>query len=84
MSMKKSNKPQSRRSFLKKAALGTAAIGSAPAVLSGSNGQRLLLDSRSYVPEAFAANDQVNLALIGSGIQGMWFVHFRNRVSASS
>ncbi len=70
--MKKSDKQKSRRSFLRKAALGTAAVTSAPTLLSGSYKQNLLLGSRSYTPASFAANDQINLALIGSGIQGIW------------
>ena len=70
--MKNSANQNSRRSFLKKAVLGTAAVTSAPTVLSGSYKQSLLLDSRSYPSRAFAANDQINLALIGSGIQGIY------------
>jgi predicted dehydrogenase len=70
--MKKSNTQNSRRSFLKKAVLGTAAVTSAPTVLSGSYKQSILLDPRSYPSKAFAANDQINLALIGSGIQGIY------------
>jgi len=70
--MKKSDKQNSRRSFLKKAVLGTAAVTSAPMVLSGSYKQSLLLDSRSYGPLSFAANDNINLALIGTGIQGIY------------
>lgn len=68
--MKKSDSQNSRRSFLKKAVLGTAAVTSAPMVLSGSYKQKLLLGSRIYEPGSFAANDQINLALIGTGIQG--------------
>ncbi|MDF1574812.1 MAG: Gfo/Idh/MocA family oxidoreductase [Bacteroidales bacterium] len=70
--MKNSNKQNSRRSFLKKAALGAAAVSSAPAVLSRNYRQSLLLDSRSYKAESRAANDQINLALIGTGIQGIF------------
>jgi predicted dehydrogenase len=70
--MKKSENQNSRRSFLKKTLLGTAAVTSAPMVLSGSYKQRLLLGSRSYDASTFAANDQINLALIGTGIQGIY------------
>ena len=70
--MKNSDNQNSRRSFLKKAALGTAAITSAPAVLSGSYKQNILLDPRNYSNKVFAANDQINLAVIGSGIQGIY------------
>jgi len=69
--MKTSDNQNSRRSFLKKAMLGTAAVSAAPTVLSGSYRQSLFLDSRSYVPASFAANDNINLALIGTGIQGI-------------
>jgi predicted dehydrogenase len=62
----------SRRSFLRKAVLGTAAVTSAPTVLSGNYNQRLLLDARSYSSPGYAANDHVNLAVIGSGIQGIY------------
>jgi predicted dehydrogenase len=70
--MKKSENQNSRRSFLKKTILGTAAVTSAPMVLSGSYKQRLLLETRSNAPASFAANDQINLALIGTGIQGIY------------
>ena len=70
--MKKSESQNSRRSFLRKAVLGTAAVTSAPMVLSGSYKQGLLLDPRSYSTAAFTANDQINLALIGTGIQGIY------------
>ncbi|MCK5691295.1 MAG: Gfo/Idh/MocA family oxidoreductase, partial [Bacteroidales bacterium] len=70
--MKKSDNQNSRRSFLRKAALGTAAVTSAPMVIGGSYKQSLLLGSRSYAPASFAANDSINLALIGTGIQGIW------------
>ena len=55
-----------------KTVLGTAAVSSAPLVLSNSYKQRLLLESRSYESRGFAANDHINLALIGSGIQGIY------------
>jgi len=70
--MKKTEKQNSRRSFLRKAALGTAAVSSAPMVLSGSYHQKILLGSRTYESKFIAANDQINLALIGTGIQGIY------------
>jgi predicted dehydrogenase len=79
--MKESDKQNSRRSFLKKAALGSAAISSAPAVLSGSYDQRLQLDARSYANKTYPANDLVNLAVIGSGIQGIYDTTSALRVS---
>lgn len=64
-------KNKSRRSFLKKAALGTAALGS-PSYLVASKGKKEILLKREYPHQKHAANDQINLALIGSGIQGIY------------
>ncbi len=60
----------SRRSFLKKATIGSAAISTAPLVLASPYEQKLLLN-RAYEPQTYSANDQINLALIGSGIIGI-------------
>ena len=60
----------SRRSFLKKASLGSAAFTSAPMVFTASYNEKLLLQ-RTYKSAIFSANDTINLALIGSGIQGI-------------
>lgn len=65
--MKENN---SRRSFLKKATLGSAAMTSAPFVLASTFEEKILL-SRNYSSHKFSYNDQINLALIGSGIQGI-------------
>jgi predicted dehydrogenase len=64
-------KNQSRRIFLKRAGLGAAAISTAPQILASSYKQKLLLD-RTYEKNTYAINDQINLALIGSGIQGIY------------
>jgi predicted dehydrogenase len=64
-------KNQSRRSFLRRAGLGAAAISTAPQILASSYHQKLLL-YRTYEENTFAINDQINLALIGSGIQGIY------------
>ena len=64
------DKGKTRRSFLKKATLGSAAITSAPLVFASSYQQKLML-SRDYPNENFSHNDQINLGLIGSGIQGI-------------
>ncbi len=64
------DKGNTRRSFLKKATLGSAAITSAPLVFASSYQQKLIL-SRDYRNENFSHNDQINLGLIGSGIQGI-------------
>lgn len=66
--MEKSN---TRRSFIKKLTLGTTIVSSSPYLLSGAYNQKLTLD-RSYSLETFSANDQINLALIGCGIQGIY------------
>ncbi len=63
-------KDSSRRSFLRKATLGSAALTSAPLVFASSYKEKLWLN-RSYEPSLFSANDQINLALIGCGIQGI-------------
>lgn len=65
------NKNNSRRSFLKKATLGSAAMTSAPFVLASSFEEKVIL-SRAYSHNQFSYNDQINLALIGSGIQGIY------------
>jgi len=64
-------KDTSRRSFLKKAALGSAAMTTGPMVLATSYEQKLVLN-KSYEFLDFSANDQINLGLIGSGIQGIY------------
>ncbi len=64
-------KETSRRSFLKKAALGSAAMSTVPMVLTAGYEQRLLLH-KNYELQNFSANDQINLGLIGSGIQGIY------------
>ena len=61
----------SRRSFIKKASLTSAALSSAPFILaSPANSHEIL--KRTYTPKGFSANDQINLALIGTGIQGIY------------
>jgi predicted dehydrogenase len=70
--MKKNFQKRSRRSFLRKASLSSALISSSPILLSKSYSQEIVLESRSYSTEKVAANDQINLALIGSGIQGIY------------
>ena len=64
-------KKSSRRSFLKKATLGSAAISTAPAVFASSYEQKLML-KRNYDEKDYAVNDQINLGLIGVGIQGIY------------
>lgn len=70
--MRHNNKDKaSRRAFLKKATLGTAAITSAPYIMANPALQRLGL-YRAYGTQDFSANDQIQLGLIGSGIQGIY------------
>lgn len=65
------DKKGSRRRFIKKAALGGAVLGSAPYIIASRKGEILTMN-RSYPQINYSANDQVNLALIGSGIQGIY------------
>jgi predicted dehydrogenase len=62
---------KSRRSFLKKASLGSAAMTGAPMIFASSYDQKLQLN-RAYEARSFSANDQINLGLIGVGIQGIY------------
>jgi predicted dehydrogenase len=62
---------KSRRSFLKKATLGTAAMASAPYIMASHSGKPVIL-RRDYHMKSFSANDKVNLGLIGAGIQGIY------------
>ena len=64
-------KNTSRRSFIKKATLGSAALGSAPMIFASSYEQKFVLQ-RPYSHYLFSANDQINLGLIGVGIQGIY------------
>ncbi len=73
-------KNTSRRNFLKKATLGSAAMTTAPMVFASSYQQKLQL-SRTYENERYTANDHINLALIGSGIQGIYDTQTALRVS---
>ncbi len=69
--MKSTNSNKSRRSFLKKTALGTAFVSSTPFLLANTGREHLLMKPRYYAGKAFAANDHIHLAVIGSGIQGI-------------
>lgn len=70
--MKPKQNKSSRRSFLKKAALGATAMNTAPALLASSYQQKIRLPQRLYDATEYAANDQINLGLIGVGIQGIY------------
>ena len=64
-------KNNSRRSFIKKTSLTTAALGSATFLISGTKDEQHFLE-RLYQTRDYASNDQINLALIGTGIQGIY------------
>jgi predicted dehydrogenase len=68
--MKRTDSNKSRRSFLKKTALGAAFVSSSPMIFSRSGSERRLMEGRSYPSRKFTANDHLNLAVIGAGIQG--------------
>ncbi|MFS4445336.1 Gfo/Idh/MocA family protein [Maribacter sp. 2307UL18-2] len=65
-------KEVSRRSFLRKATLGSAAFTSAPMILAASANREKFLLNRHYENQSFSANDHLQLGLIGSGIQGIY------------
>ncbi|TFG78750.1 MAG: Gfo/Idh/MocA family oxidoreductase, partial [Flavobacteriales bacterium] len=64
-------KENSRRSFLKKATAGSALLTSAPYIFASSYEQKLMLH-KNYEVGSYTANDQINLGLIGAGIQGIY------------
>ena len=70
----------SRRSFLKKSILGSAAFSALPSLAQTPVSDKLPL-LRTYSSTSYSANDQVNLALIGSGIQGIYDTTSALRVS---
>ncbi len=51
--------------------MASAAVSASPYLISASQGERLFLAPREY-QASFLANDQINLGLIGSGIQGIY------------
>lgn len=65
-------KEGSRRSFLKKAGIGTAALTASPMIISASTYEQKFLLNRAYGHQTFSQNDQIQLGLIGSGIQGIY------------
>lgn len=64
-----SRSTKSRRSFLKKA-LGTAIITSASPAMFGASRHQILEVPERLIRKKYAANDQVNVAVIGMGIMG--------------
>jgi len=79
--MENIEKFKSRRSFIRKVALGSAFVSSAPMVLANSYKQQMILEGRTYSAKKYIANDQINLAVIGSGIQGIYDTNSALRVN---
>lgn len=65
------NKNKSRRSFIKRASLTSAVLSTSPFILAATKNEQLVLN-RTYTHQKFTANDQINIALIGTGIQGIY------------
>ncbi len=78
--MKNTQKSGNRRKFLKHFTLSTAAISSAPHILGKSYSENQKIEGREYDTKEYSANDQINLALIGSGIQGIYDTNSALRV----
>ena len=64
-------KNNSRRSFIKRASITSAALSTTPFLLAASKNEPQLLH-RNYSFKDFSINDQINIALIGTGIQGIY------------
>lgn len=63
------NEPKrSRRKFIKKIVASTLITGAAPSILSGRD--KTVIEIDHSTAKRYTANDQVNLAVIGMGIQG--------------
>ncbi len=69
--MKSKHEQNSRRSFLKNAAMGSAAMTSAPYIISASTGNQRIVMGRDYNTVRFAKNDQIQIGVIGVGIKGI-------------
>ena len=66
------NENNSRRAFVKKLTLGSALITSNFPVISEAKNRATFNIARKYDSGRYAINDQINLAVIGSGIQGIY------------
>ena len=64
-------KSKSRRSFLKKVTLSSAALTTAPYIFGNSYEQKFEL-SKHYSQVNYSTNNQINLGLIGCGMQGIY------------
>ncbi len=65
-------KDTSRRSFLKKATISTAMLTATPYIFSNSYDEKIVLSRTYQGSTSYTANDRINLALIGTGIQGIY------------
>tara|TARA_R110000765_G_scaffold27026_5_gene65995 strand:+ start:4232 stop:5623 length:1392 start_codon:yes stop_codon:yes gene_type:complete len=65
------NKKNTRRSFIKRASLTSAAISTSPFLLAAATNETQIL-KRNYSFEHYSNNAQINIALIGTGIQGIY------------
>jgi predicted dehydrogenase len=69
--MHEDNKPDlSRKSFLKKAGLGAAALFGLPVLTSKASGTHYRLSREQLQKAKYGANDQINIASIGTGGMG--------------
>lgn len=66
------NMSGNRRNFLKKLSLSTAVVSSAPFIAANGYRQTQTIEGRNYENRQFTANDQINFAVIGAGIQGIY------------
>jgi len=60
-----------RRKFLKKASLSSAFLMSAPGIISAKNKTQYITLETEYTDKSYKPNDNINLATIGFGIQGI-------------
>jgi predicted dehydrogenase len=80
--MENNDRPDlSRKSFLKKAGLGAAAILGLPVITKKATGKSFRLTREDAFPSGFSANDQINIASIGMGGMGQGNVRTALRVN---
>ena len=70
--MQNKEKNKSRRAFVKKLTLGSALITSNFGIIAKAEGKATFNISRAHGSEKYTLNDQINLAIIGAGIQGIY------------
>lgn len=74
MSKKKGN-GLDRKTFIKKAGAASAAMIGLPYLSKGASKNESVLNWKRPVPKTYAANDRINIALIGAGGMGQGNVH---------